>query len=515
MTINEIIKKAVERLKEEGRQLTPDHYAEAFCEEARRAGIIVEDCKHVDKFLHTLDENIQNEIKQYRIKTTHELVRFLISKLNRMKPSQSAQLLAAHTALSKRILQAVELLHNKEAATLAAKTIKALEQSAKPEQFEHLRQAWINFLTLYDDTFLQKLTPLGKVDRSDLKKSVENFTIVRGGKEAAPAELGSVTSLLIASLVPSIASSVNDDIATLSDTLRNDPQMVTSESIQHDIKSAIALRIALDKESLKEMVMALDTVLDKLSLQLIDLIERSDVSTVEIQSIKQELESFDSEKQVDFKSAHRKLYTIAIALEERTELLRSDLKEHSGKVDELSARVSELEAELASAQQASHEDFLTKLNNRRALDGHITVKEGEFERYGRNFCVVFFDIDHFKKVNDSFGHDAGDAVLSAFAKILRELSRNVDVVGRYGGEEFMALLSNTDRNGGIIFAQKVRQQVERTRFMYKAERIEVTVSAGVAERNAFPSLKSLIHAADERLYDAKRNGRNRVEPTSV
>ena len=511
MTINEIIKKAVERLKAEGRQLTPDHYAEAFCEEARRAGIIVEDCKHVDKFLNTLDENIQNEIKQYRIKTTQELVRFLISKLNRMKPSQSAQLLAAHTALSKRILQAIEVLHNKEASTLAAKTIKMLEQSAKPEQFEHLRQAWINFLTLYDDTFLQKLAPLGKVDRSDLKKSVENFTISRT-KEAAPAELGSVTSLLIASLVPSIASSVNDDIATLSDTLRNDPQMVTSESVQNDIRSAIALRIALDKQSLKEMVMALDTVLDKLSLQLIDLIERSDVSTVEIQAIKKDLESFESEKQTDFKHAHRKLYTIAVALEERTALLRTDLKEHSGKVDELSARVSELEAELASAQQASHEDFLTKLYNRRALDGHITVKEGEFERYGRNFSVVFFDIDHFKKVNDTYGHDAGDAVLSAFARILKELCRNVDVVGRYGGEEFMALLSDTDMEGALIFAQKVRRHVEQTRFMYKNERIEVSVSAGVAERKAFPSLKSLIHAADERLYDAKRNGRNRVEP---
>lgn len=511
MTINEIIKKAVERLKNEGRQLTPDHYAEAFCEEARRAGIIVEDCKHVDKFLHTLDENIQNEIKQYRIKTTHELVRFLISKINRMKPSQSAQLLAGHSALIKRVLQAVEVLHNKEASDLARKTNKMLEGKMTPESFEHLRQAWINFLTVYDDAYLQKLSPLGKVDRNDLKRSVENFTIVRGG-ECEPAELGSVTSLLIASLVPSIASSVNDQIATLSDTLRNDPQMVTSDSIQQEIKTAIALRIALDKQSLKEMVLALDTVLDKLSLQLIDLIERSDVSSVEIQEIKKELESFEQDKEADFKHAHRKLYTIALALEERTEVLRSDLKEHSGKVDELSARVSELEAELATAQQASHEDFLTKLYNRRALDGHLEVKEGEFERYGRNFSVVLFDIDHFKKVNDTFGHDAGDAVLSAFAGILKQLCRNVDVVGRYGGEEFMALLSDTDLGGAAIFANKVREQVQKTRFLFKGERIDVTVSGGVAQRSEHPSLKSLIQTADERLYAAKRNGRNRVEP---
>ena len=328
-----------------------------------------------------------------------------------------------------------------------------------------------------------------------------------------PAELGSVTSLLIASLVPSIASSVNDDIATLSDTLRNDPQMVTSESIQQEIKTAIALRIALDKESLKEMVLALDTVLDKLSLQLIDLIERSDISTVEIQSIKKELESFEADKEVDFKHAHRKLYTIALALEDQTTTLRGDLKEHSGKVDELSARVKELEAELASAKEASHEDFLTKLYNRRAIDHHLEVKEGEFERYGHNFSIVFFDIDHFKKVNDTFGHDAGDAVLSAFAGILKDTCRNVDVVGRYGGEEFLALLGDTDLKGAVIFANKVREHVEKTRFLFKGERIDVTVSAGVAERQELPSLNSLLKAADEHLYAAKRNGRNRVEPS--
>ncbi len=514
MTINEIIKKAIERLKNEGRQLTPDHYAEAFCEEAKRAGIIVEDCKHVDKFLHTLDPEMQNEIKQYRIKTTQELVRFLISKLNRMKPSQAALLLSANSALTKRILQAIEGLHNKEASTLAAKTIKTIENNATAEQLEHLRQAWINFLTLYDDTFLEKLAPLGKIDRNDLKKSVEGFTVGRSsGGESVPEDLNSVAALMVASLVPSIASSVNDDIATLSDTLRNDPQMITSEGLQQEIKAAITLRIALDKESLKEMVLALDTVLDKLSLQLIDLIERSDVSTVEIQSIKKELESFEEEKQADFKRAHRKLYTIAVALEERTQLLRSDLKEHSGKVDELSARVNELEAELASAQQASHEDFLTKLYNRRALDDHLKIKEGEYERYGRNFCAVFFDVDHFKQVNDTFGHEAGDAVLSAFAAVLKQLCRNVDVVGRYGGEEFLALLSDTDLEGAIIFANKVREHVNKTRFMYKGERIEVTVSAGVAERKAFPSLKSTVQSADQRLYDAKKNGRNRVEPS--
>jgi len=512
MTINEIIKKAIERLKSEGRQLTPDHYSEAFCEEARRAGIIVEDCNHVDKFLHTLDENIRNEIRQYRIKTAHELIRFLISKLNRMKPSLSAQLLTAHTALCKRVMMSVELLHNREATELARKSAKMIEEGASVEQLELLRQAWVNFITLYDDTFLQRLTPLGRIDRGDLKRSVEGLQISRAAVEASGTELETVATLFVASLVPSIASSVNDAIAGLSDTLRTDPQMLTSQSVQEEIKSAITLRIALDRESLKEMVVSLDTLLDKLSLQLIDMIERSNVSTTEIQAIKRDLESFDSEQQADFKRAHSKLFTIALALEERTELLRSDLQEHSSEVDILSRRVNDLEAQLEAAQQASHEDFLTKINNRRALDGYLKVKEGEYERYGRSYSVVFFDLDHFKKVNDTYGHEAGDAVLAAFGGILRDISRNVDVIGRYGGEEFMALLSDTDVEGGCTFAGKVRAHVEQTRFLFRGERIEITVSAGVAERKAYPSQKTLLAAADERLYEAKKNGRNRVVP---
>ncbi len=514
MTVNQIIKKAIERLRNEGKLLTPDFYTEAFCEEAKRAGIIVEDCNQVDKFLHTLDNQLQNEIKQYRIRTAQELARFLISKINRMQPTKCAELLTAQTALSKRILQAVEVLHNAEASSLARKTILLLDEQATPEQINHVRQAWVNFLTLYDDTFLQKLSPYGRIDTDDLKKTVEHLSIGGGEEDGSAQPLNGVASLMIASLVPSIASSVNDEIAELSDKLRKDPQLLTSKGMADEIKSAIRLRIALDKASLKEMVIALDTVLDKLSLQLIDLIEHSDNSTVEIQGIKKELEAFDTEKEGDFKTAHKKLYTIAVALEEKTELLSSDLRKHNTELNAFSVRINELEKELAAAEQASKEDFLTKLYNKRALDEFLHIKEGEFERYGRNYTLVMFDLDHFKQVNDKYGHEAGDAVLAGFAKVLKKQCRDVDIVGRYGGEEFLALLSDTDLKGGVVFAKKVNEHVKKTRFIYKGERIDVTVSAGVSQRKDFPSAQASVNSADQRLYDAKKRGRNRVEPSS-
>jgi len=512
MTIQSIIKKAIKRLELEGKLLTPDFYAEAFCKEANKAGMTVEDCNHLEKFKTTLNKEFQKDLTQYRIKTMNELVRFLISKVNRTNPTQCADVLEAQSHLLKRVFQVIEVLHNREAAALAKKSIDLLNNSPKSTQIDQFRQLWVNFLTTYDDTFLEKLRALGTVENRDLKKTVEslNISVSKAGTIASDMSLAKISSLLVSSFVPSIASSVNDKIALLSEKIRTNPSLLDSVSIESEIKAAISLRISLDKESVKEMVESLDGVLDKLSHRIIDMIEQSDSSTTEIQAIKKELKSYDEGSITNFKIAHKKLYTIAVALEENTQLLSKDLKVHSSEVALLSRKINQLEKELESAKQDSKEDFLTKLYNKRALDEFMEIKEAEFKRYGRNFSVVMFDLDHFKNVNDNFGHEAGDAVLTAFAKILKKECRTVDIVGRFGGEEFLAILSETDTAGGAIFAQKVRKHVQKSRFMYKGERIKVTVSSGVSEREKHVSLKAALNSADEYLYQAKNNGRNQV-----
>ncbi|MBN2815572.1 MAG: diguanylate cyclase [Campylobacterales bacterium] len=512
MTIQAIITNTLKRLKAEGKQLTPDFYAEAFCKEAARAGMQVEDCNHLEKLSKTLNPEFQKELENYRIKTMSEFTRFLISKLNRTNSSQCSQLLDAQQLLSKRILQVVEVLHNYEAAELAKKSIILLDSNPKVEQLDEFRQRWVNFITTYDDTFLQRLKALGKLDTTNLRETVSNLKIA--AVELAEEDnilLEKISKLLVASFVPSIASSVNETIASISQNIRENPQTLQSNSIEDDIKSVISLRIALDKESVNEMIKSIDGVLDKLSLRLIDMIERSDSSTQEIQDIKKELELYNSESVKDFKAAHKKLYTIAVALEENTQLLSKDLRTHSEEVNLLSARVNKLEQELEAAKKESKEDFLTKLYNKRALDEFLEVKEAEFQRYQRDYTVVMFDLDYFKNVNDTFGHEAGDAVLKAFGKILKKDCRTVDVVGRFGGEEFMALLSETDAPGGVVFAEKVRKHVEAARFLYKGKRMNVTVSSGVAERKSHLSSQDTINAADSCLYKAKNEGRNRVE----
>jgi diguanylate cyclase (GGDEF)-like protein len=512
MNIQTIIKLSIKRLEQEGKLLTPDAYAEAFCREATRAGYKVEDCTKLDKFKLMLNKDFQDELKKYHIKTISEFTHFLISKLNRTIPSHCSNLLESQTQFTKRVLQVIEILHNKEATNLSKKCIGLLSREPSSVDIDQYRQLWVNFITTYDDAFLQRLKLLGEVDSKDLRKTIENLDIQDiGAGQTDTIELSKIASLLVASLVPSIASDINEKIADLSQRIQKNPSLLENSTVEDDIKSAIFLRIALDKASVKEMIESIDGVLDKLSLRLIEMIESSDSSTIEIQKIKKELESYSESATTNFAVAHKKLYTVAIALEENTQALTKDLKKHSSEVGMLSKKIEFLEQELARVKEESKEDFLTKLPNKRALDEFVNIKEAEFERYEKNFSIIFFDLDYFKSVNDTYGHDAGDAVLVAFANILKKDARSMDIIGRWGGEEFVAILSETDVEGAMAFAQKIRNRVKNARLMYQDRRIELTVSAGVSERRAHTSVQSTLKSADEALYKAKKNGRDRIE----
>jgi predicted Zn-dependent protease len=168
MTIQHIINNTLKRLKEEGKLLTPDFYAEAFCKEAARAKMKVEDCNHIDTFTNLLNPQMQKDLKNYRIRTMKEFVRFLVAKLNRLNPSSCSQILESETLLGKRVLQAITVLHNKEATELALKTMELIEIGAQPQQLDSIRQRWVNFLTTYDDTFLKNLENIEEGEVKDL-----------------------------------------------------------------------------------------------------------------------------------------------------------------------------------------------------------------------------------------------------------------------------------------------------------------------------------------------------------
>jgi diguanylate cyclase (GGDEF)-like protein len=164
------------------------------------------------------------------------------------------------------------------------------------------------------------------------------------------------------------------------------------------------------------------------------------------------------------------------------------------------------------AARLSITDGLTGLWNRRQFDLRAAGELQRAVRFGESFGVVMLDIDHFKAVNDTHGHQAGDAVLVETARRLTEATRDVDVVARYGGEEFVLLLPNTTAEGAETLGAKLRERMEAALFAFDDQELRVTASVGFA---AYPdhgkTVKELVAAADAGLYRAKKLGRNRVE----
>jgi two-component system cell cycle response regulator len=156
-------------------------------------------------------------------------------------------------------------------------------------------------------------------------------------------------------------------------------------------------------------------------------------------------------------------------------------------------------------------DGLTQIFNKRYFMDTIEREIARAHRYRRSLSLVMFDIDHFKKVNDGFGHLAGDYVLKHLAQTVRSKIRREDCFARYGGEEFAIVLPEIDNANAVPFAEKIRQIVEKTEFKFENTRIPVTISMGVATIDDEPTdVAALIKRADERLYEAKASGRNRV-----
>jgi diguanylate cyclase (GGDEF)-like protein len=164
-------------------------------------------------------------------------------------------------------------------------------------------------------------------------------------------------------------------------------------------------------------------------------------------------------------------------------------------------------------RELSGTDELTKLGNRRRFMEQFATEFARAIRYGKKLSFVILDVDFFKRVNDSHGHLAGDAVLAQLGQVMMKNMRKSDVLARYGGEEFTLLLPETGMKGSVVHAERIRKDIQMTSFTYEDKTIRITVSGGCA---SIPEIKAdsvdeLVKKADEALYRAKNKGRNRIE----
>jgi len=155
-------------------------------------------------------------------------------------------------------------------------------------------------------------------------------------------------------------------------------------------------------------------------------------------------------------------------------------------------------------------DQLTQISNRRHLDAFVASKFNEYRVLGLGFGLIFFDIDHFKNINDTYGHDCGDAVLKMVANTCLGITRSTDLLGRFGGEEFVAVLVGLDQERLIRKAHELRMLVESSSLVWKDQKIQVTISLGVTMVKPEDDYNQLISRVDGLMYQSKRHGRNQV-----
>ena len=173
----------------------------------------------------------------------------------------------------------------------------------------------------------------------------------------------------------------------------------------------------------------------------------------------------------------------------------------------------QLEAKNSLLQELALTDSLTGLPNRRAIEDWATRQLSGAIRYGFSFLVVLADLDHFKTVNDTYGHDAGDTVLKKFAEILKANSRRSDICGRIGGEEFLFVLTHTSQDNAKIVIERIRAELQAAKFDFDGTSLTVTASFGLAsfDGSQQADFNRLVTQADVALYASKRAGRNRLE----
>ena len=187
-------------------------------------------------------------------------------------------------------------------------------------------------------------------------------------------------------------------------------------------------------------------------------------------------------------------------------LIREQVKEEG----KLRAMTASLSARSETLEHAALTDGLTGMQNRRYFDDALKEYLEEFRRIGKPIGLMILDLDHFKQVNDTHGHDVGDEVLRAVANCLKDLTRYHDVVARLGGEEFAVVTPNMDAELLARFAERIRKAIAGMPILSGNVRLKVTTSVGLAVWDRKESAEEFYRRADRQLYEAKRMGRNRV-----
>lgn len=199
----------------------------------------------------------------------------------------------------------------------------------------------------------------------------------------------------------------------------------------------------------------------------------------------------------------------------RAEQARDEIRQLTSRMQALEEEAEVLRVNLAQQREQAYQDALTELPNRLAWDQAMTAEFARFQRYGRPLALCLLDIDHFKQINDTYGHKAGDKLLRLVARIAARGIRESDILARYGGEEFALLMPETELAGAQVVAEKLREAVAQCGAHFNQQQVAVTISYGLTAFVEGDTPDAAFERADKALYRAKREGRNRGVVSSL
>ena len=331
-------------------------------------------------------------------------------------------------------------------------------------------------------------------------------------KRVHPQNVQQLASLIKQSVLPSICPETDDKIDQLFSKIEKEPNLLFIQEIQDKIEDFINKRFERDKKVVIERTSDISKLVLLMEEYLNEAISSNGSGSKNVLNIKEKIASINLENDglEALTKLQNELIHAASSIEKEMDTVTNKLQTGKTKVQELEEKVKNLEEELNRTKTENMKDHLTGLLTRRAFSEEMKRIESAYERIKTQYAVVFFDLDHFKKLNDTYGHECGDVVLSTFGKILNKSVREHDIVGRYGGEEFVAVIHFNLNRELLQFLKRINTIVTENSLLYEDKKIKVTFSAGVAIRSSYNTYENALQKADMLLYQAKENGRNKI-----
>ncbi len=331
-------------------------------------------------------------------------------------------------------------------------------------------------------------------------------------KRVSPQNVHHLASLFQQSLLPSICSKTNEEIDTLFKEISKDSNLLFQKEVQDKIEEFISKRFERDKRVVIERTSDISKLVLLMEEYLNEAISSNGSGSKNVLNIKEKIEAINiNEGGIEALSKlQNELVNAASSIEKEMNKVTNTLESGKTKVQELEEKIQTLEDELTKTRTENMVDSLTGLLTRKAFNEEMKKIESSYSRINTQYAVVFFDLDHFKKINDTYGHDCGDVVLSTFGKIIKKSVRDHDIVGRYGGEEFVAIIHFNLTRELLQFLKRIKTIVTENSFIYKDQKIKVTFSAGVTLRSSYDTYENALQKADMLLYQAKETGRNKI-----